>query len=82
MHPEILRELTSLRNREMRDQAHRVMLSRMANKARRARRHAPSRPHDGDAFVVPAIPDYVDGAFRVTSADDKAGRVPTTHRAS
>jgi len=85
MHPEILRELTSQRGREMREQAHQGMLARLASQARRARRRGLSQPDDVDKFVVPAIPDYVDGSFRVPSADDQAagqpGRVPTTGRA-
>lgn len=80
MHPEILRELTSQRGREMRERAHQGMLARMAGKARRARRRGPGE----DEFVVPAIPDYVDGSFRGQPADDEAasqpGRVPTTGR--
>ena len=84
MHPEILRELTSQRGREMRERAQQGMLARMAGKARRARRRGPSGPGE-DEFVVPVVPDYVDGSFRVPSADDQAasqpGRVPTTGRA-
>ncbi len=83
MHPEILRELTSQRGREMRERAHQGMLARMAGKARRARRRGLSGPGE-DEFVVPAIPDYVDGSFH-GPADDQAasqpGRVPTTGRA-
>jgi hypothetical protein len=85
MHPEILRELTSQRGREMRERAHKGMLARMAGKARRARRRGLSGPGE-DQLAIPAIPDYVDGSFRVPSADDQAasqpGRVPTTGRAS
>ena len=84
MHPEILRELTSQRGREMRERAQQSMLARMAGKARRARRRGPGGPGE-DEFVVPVVPDYVDGSFRVPSADDQAatqpGRVPTTGRA-
>ena len=40
---------------------------------------------EADGFVIPAIPDYVDGSFR-TPADGQAasqpGRVPATHRAA
>jgi hypothetical protein len=83
MHPEILRELTAQRGREMRERAHQGMLARMASKERRARRRGTRAP---DAFVVPAIPDYVDGSFRVPSAEDEVagrpGRVPSTGRAA
>ena len=33
----------------------------------------PGTWHEADAFVVPAIPDYVDGSFRTTEA---AGCLP------
>jgi hypothetical protein len=59
MHPEILREMTALRGRELRDRAHRARLAKMA---RRSRRHGHDLPDDD--FVIPAIPDYVDGSFR------------------
>ena len=85
MHPEILRELASQRGREMRERAHQGVLARMAGRARRARRRGLSGPGE-DEFVVPAIPDYVDGSFRVPSADDQAasqpGQVPTAGRAA
>jgi hypothetical protein len=64
MHPEILRELTAQRGRDLRERAHRAQLARSASKGRRAiRRHA-RHLDEADAFVVPAIPDYVDGSFR------------------
>jgi len=85
MHPEILRELTSQRGREMRDQAHQATLARMASKIRRARRRGLSGLEDGDEIVLPPIPDYVNGSFRATPDHDNAGgqpgRVPTTGRA-
>jgi hypothetical protein len=79
MHPEILRELTSQRGHEMRDRAHRAALVRMASRARRAQRRGLAEP---DEFVVPAVPDYVDGSFQVQPADGEAARVPTTGRAA
>jgi hypothetical protein len=79
MHPEILRELTSQRGREMRDRAHRAALVRIASRARRAQRRGLAETND---FVVPAVPDYVDGSFRVQPADGEAVRVPTTGRAT
>jgi hypothetical protein len=86
MHSEILRELGSQRGREMRDQAHRFNVGRMASKARRARRRGLSGLDQGGEFVIPAIPDYVDGSFHVTPTDEEAasqpGRVPTTGRAA
>ena len=77
MHPEILRELSSQRGREMRDRAHRAALVRIVSRARRARRRGRAEP---DEFVVPAVPDYVDGSFRVQPVDSEAARVPTTGR--
>ena len=73
MHPEILRELTAQRGRDLRERAHRAQLARTASQSRRAiRRHA-RHPDEADAFVVPAIPDYVDGSFR-SEAPVPAGR--------
>ena len=79
MHPEILRELSSQRGREMRDRAHRAGLVRIASRARRARRRGLA---ETDEFAVPAVPDYVDGSFRLQPADGEAARVPTTGRAA
>ena len=79
MHPEILRELSSQRGCEMRDQAHRATLVRIVSRARRARRRGLA---ETDEFVVPAVPDYVDGSFRVQPVDSEAAWVPTTGRAA
>ena len=61
MHPEMLRELTDQRGREMRARARQGTLARLAIRAARRGR---SRPDEADEFVLPAIPDYVDGSFR------------------
>jgi hypothetical protein len=75
MHPEILRDLVLQHGCELREQARRTMMARIASRARRpGRRSAESRDRAGD-FAVPAIPDYVDGSFR-TAEDEAAGRVP------
>ena len=88
MHPEILRELSAQRGREMRAQAHQSMLVRMAVRARRRGRDLPDQ---ADGLVLPAIPDYVDGSFRTEPADEaaasgtaasEAGRAPATHHAA
>jgi hypothetical protein len=63
MHPEILRQLTAQRGREMRAQARQARLAQMAI---RGRRHGHKLPDDD--FAVPAIPDYVDGSFRTEPA--------------
>ena len=80
MHPEILRELTAQRGREMRARARQAQLARMAIWAGRRRRNLPD---EADGFVVPAIPDYVDGSFRTgpADADEAGGRAPVTHHA-
>jgi hypothetical protein len=76
MHPEILRELNAQRGRDLRERAHRAQLARTASRGRRAiRRHA-RHPNEADAFVVPVIPDYVDGSFRSEAA------VPAARRAA
>jgi hypothetical protein len=86
MHPEILRELTSQRGREIRAQAQQAMLARAVRRTLRARRHGNGTPDEADEFAVPAIPDYVDGSFRTAPADDKAAsqpsRVPASRRAA
>jgi len=79
MHPEILRELSAQRGREMRARARQAKLARMAIWAGRRRRNLPD---EADGFVVPAIPDYVDGSFRTGPADEAGGRAPVTHHAA
>ena len=79
MHPEILRELTAQRGREMRARARQAKLARTAIWAGRRRRN---RPDETGGFVVPAIPDYVDGSFRTGPAEETAGRTPATHHAA
>ena len=84
MHPEILRELSLQRGREMRAQAHQAMLGRMASRARRASRRRHRAPGEADGFIMPAIPDYVDGSYRAAPVDEPAGRpgrVPAGDRA-
>ena len=78
MHPEILRELTAQHSRDMRERAHRAQLIRTARRTLRAMRRG--TPQD-DQFVVPAIPDYVDGSFR-TTGDQAASQVPAARHAA
>jgi hypothetical protein len=75
MHPEIMRDLVSQHGRELREQAHRATLARIAG---RNRRHAAA---DLEAAAMPAIPDYVDGSFR-TAGDEVVSRVPAARRAA
>ena len=80
MHPEILRAMNDQRGRELRDRAHRSRLAKMANRSRRHGRDLPD-----DDFVVPAIPDYVDGSFRTDRAvgqvTSETGQAPAGHAA-
>ena len=80
MHPEILRELTAQRGRDMRARAQQARLARMAI---RGRRHGHDLPDDD--FVIPAIPDFVDGSFHadraVSQVTSEAGQEPARHAA-
>ena len=81
MHPEILRELSNQRGREMRDRAHQARLVRMIRKSRRGRALL-----EADETAIPAIPDYVDGSFRTEPAVDQvateAGQEPVARHAA
>ena len=74
MHPEILRELHSQHNRDLRERAHRAHRARTAIQALRAMRRG-THVAEADEFVVPVIPDYVDGSFQ-TTGDQAAGSAP------
>ena len=80
MHPEILRQINIQRGQELRERAHRARLARMAIRGRRHGRDLPD-----DDFVVPAVPDYVDGSFRTDQAVGQvasdAGQAPARHAA-
>ena len=67
MHPEILRLINDQRGRELRTQAQQARLVRMIKSARRG--HGVE-----DEFVLPPIPDYVDGSFRTEGAVPAEGR--------
>jgi hypothetical protein len=92
MHPEIARERTAQRGREMQARAQQAALARTAGRVRRALRRgtgpstASSGPERAEEFVLPAIPDYVDGSFRTAPADEKvaseAGQVPASRHAA
>ena len=68
MHPEILRELTAQRGHELRERAYRARLARTANRGWRVFGRSARHLDEADAFVVPAVPDYVDGSFRSEAA--------------
>ena len=78
MHPEIMRELHSQHHHDLQQRAHRAHLARTVSRALRALRRG---SHRADEFVVPAIPDYVDGSFR-TAGNEAASQVPAAHRAA
>jgi hypothetical protein len=78
MHPEILRELHAQHNRELRERANRASLARTVRRTLRALRRG---THSDGEFVVPAIPDYVDGSFR-TAGDEAASKVPAARPAA
>ena len=86
MHPEIARELTAQRGRELQAQARQATLGRAASRVRRAMRRGAGRPDGADELVIPAIPDYVDGSFRTSPAAENAasepGRQTASHRAA
>jgi hypothetical protein len=83
MHPEFARELTDQRGREMRARARQAQLARIAIRIGRRRRH---QPDETDGFVLPTIPDYVDGSFRTEPAGEaagaEAGQAPAAHHAA
>jgi len=81
MHPEILRELTAQRSRDLRERAHQAQLARTVSRDRRAIRRAARHLDEADAFVVPAIPDYADGSFR-TAEEQIDSRVPAARHAA
>ena len=80
MHPEILRELHAQRQHDLQEVAHRALLARTARRTRRALRRN-GRPAEADEFVVPAVPDYVDGSFR-TTGDQATSQVPAARHAA
>ena len=81
MHPEILRELSAQRSRDLRELAHRAHLAQTVSRSRRIVRRGARHLDEADAFVVPAVPDYVDGSFR-TAEDQAASPVPAARRAA
>jgi hypothetical protein len=84
MHPEILRELHSQHNRDLQQRAHRAHLARTVSRTLRAMRRG-THVAEADEFVVPAIPDYVDGSFQTTgdqAAGNKQGQVPAARHAA
>ena len=83
MHPEIARELTAQRGREMQARAQRAALAKAASRVHRALRRGTAGADGAEEFALPAIPDYVDGSFRT---DQKvviqSGHVPAGRNAA
>jgi hypothetical protein len=75
MHPEFLREMTDLRGREMRERARQARMARLASLVARRGRRGRASANEADGFVIPAIPDYVDGSFRTEPAATEADGV-------
>jgi hypothetical protein len=80
MHPEIMRELHSQHHRDLQQRAHRAHLARTVSRALRALRHS-TGVAEADGFVMPAVPDYVDGSFR-TTGDQVTSQVPAARHAA
>lgn len=76
MHPEILRLMAAQRGQEMRTRAHQARLARMIRSARRGHH----LPDEADEFVLPPVPDYVDGSFHAEGTG--AGHAPVAQRAA
>jgi hypothetical protein len=81
MHPEFLREMTDLRGREMRARARQDRLARLARMVSRRGRQS-ARVDETPEFVIPAIPDYVDGSFQTEPAVGEASQEPAAHHAA
>jgi hypothetical protein len=68
MHPEFAHQIMIQRQREAQARAAQHRTVRALAKARRAQRRGLAVAGTDD-FIIPAIPDYVDGSFRVTGTD-------------
>ena len=79
MHPEFLREMTAQRQHEMRARAHQNRLARLAI---RVGRRARDLADEAYGFVIPPIPDYVDGSFQTGPAVGEANQEPAAHHAA
>ncbi len=71
MHPYLMGEVIRQRTAERQEEARNGRLVRALRKTRRRGTGPAAAP---DTFVVPPIPDYVDGTFR--TAGDTADQVP------
>jgi hypothetical protein len=71
MNPEILRQIA---REQIRDQRARATRDRVARTLAKALRGGTLSAVESDAFVIPAIPDYVDGTFAEAEAGVPAAR--------
>lgn len=80
MHPEMLRQISGYQIQDKLAQADRVRVAKAAAKSARSRkRHSVG----SDSFEIPAIPDYVDGSFRVADeAGAPSGQIPAARTAA
>jgi hypothetical protein len=80
MHPDILRQVAS---HQISDQRARANRDRIARTLARALRGGHRATPESDGYVAPAIPDYVDGSFRVTEpAEEAVSPVPAARTAA
>ena len=75
MHPDLMREILNQRVAERRENARKTSLVRALRKT--ARQHGHAEVPD---ILAQPIPDYVDGTFRGTEDEPRAGRVGTARR--
>lgn len=76
MHPDMMREVVRQRSAERREAARNASVARALRKALRAQRTRAQAP---DNFVVPAIPDYVDGTFHIAEDQGSVQRAGAEH---
>ena len=77
MHPDLMREVVRQRTAERQEEARKSSLARALRKSLRQRGQAEAP----DTFVMPAVPDYVDGTFRTAENAEKAGKQVPAGRA-
>lgn len=76
MHPDMMLEMIRQRGAERRAAARNASFARALRKAIRAQRTRAEAP---DNFVVPAIPDYVDGTFHIAGEQLPVQRAGAEH---
>jgi hypothetical protein len=80
MHPEMLRQISGYQIHDRLARADQVRVAKAAAKAARGRRRHSA---GSDSFVISAIPDYVDGSFRVADeAGVVSGQIPAARTAA